>query len=116
MGKHKNGKQISVWISDELYKECEQNRIRGQKEINKTDYVTAALEFYNKHIKDETTMEYVSDRVLSALYEKLQSVEDNICKKITTSVIEPDKMRVVLKMAYGIEWEDFLEKYLIICK
>ena len=36
MGKHKNGKQISVWISDELYKECEQNRIRGQKEINKT--------------------------------------------------------------------------------
>ena len=116
MGKHKNGKQISVWISDELYKECEQNRIRGQKEINKTDYVTAALEFYNKHIKDETTMEYVSDKVLGELYEKIQSAEDNICKKITTSVIEPDKMRVVLKMSYGIEWEDFLEKYLIICK
>ena len=116
MGKHKNGKQISVWISDELYKECEQNRIRGQKEINKTDYVTAALEFYNKHIKDETTMKYVSDKVLGKLYEKIQSMEDNICKKIATSVIEPDKMRVVLKMSYGIEWEDFLEKYLIICK
>ena len=116
MGKHKNGKQISVWISDELYKECEQNRIRGEKEINKTDYVTAALEFYNKHIKNETTMEYVSDKVLGELYEKIQSVENNICKKITTSVIEPDKMRVVLKMSYGIEWEDFLEKYLIICK
>ena len=43
-------------------------------------------------------------------------MEDNICKKITTSVIEPDKMRVVLKMSYGIEWEDFLEKYLLICK
>ena len=116
MGKHKNGKQISVWISDELYKECEQNRIRGEKKINKTDYVTAALEFYNRHIKDETTMEYVSDKVLGELYEKMQSMEDNICKKITTSVIEPDKMRVVLKMSYGIEWEDFLEKYLIICK
>ena len=43
MGKHKNGRQLSVWISDELYRECEQNRIRGQREINKTDYVTAAL-------------------------------------------------------------------------
>ena len=61
-------------------------------------------------------MEYVSDKVLSELYKKLQKVEDNICKKITTSVIEPDKMRAMLKMAYRIEWEDFLEKYLIICK
>ena len=49
--------------------------------------------------------------ILRILYAK-----DNICKKITTSVIEPDNMRVVLKMSYGIEWEDFLEKYLIICK
>ena len=116
MGKHKNGRQLSVWISDELYKECEQNRIRSQKEINKTDYVTAALEFYNKHLKDEATMEYVNENVLSELYNKVQSMEDKICRKITTSVIEPDKMRVVLKMSYGIEWEDFLEKYLLICK
>ena len=41
---------------------------------------------------------------------------DKICKKITTSVIEPDKMRAVLKMSYDIEWEDFLEKYFLICK
>ena len=43
-------------------------------------------------------------------------MENKICKKITTSVIEPDKMIVVLKMSYDIEWEDFLEKYLLICK
>ena len=116
MGKHKNGRQLSVWISDELYKECERNRIRSQKKINKTDYVTAALEFYNKHLKDETTMEYVNENVFAELYNKLQNMEDKICNKITTSVIEPDKMRAVLKMAYGIEWDDFLEKYLLICK
>ena len=116
IGKHKNGRQLSVWISDELYKECEQNRIRGQSKINKTDYVTAALEFYNKHLKDETTMEYISENVLGELYNKLQNMEDKICKKITTSVIEPNKIRAVLKMSYGIEWEDFLEKYLLICK
>ena len=116
MGKHKNGRQLSVWISDELYKECEQNRMRSQSKINKTDYVTAALEFYNKHIKAETTMEHMNENVLGELYNKLQNMEDKICKKITTSVIEPDKMRVVLKMSYGIEWEDFLEKYLLICK
>ena len=73
MGKHKNGRQLSVWISDELYKECEQNRKRGQREINKTDYVIAALEFYNKHLKDETTMEYISENVLGELYNKLQT-------------------------------------------
>ena len=50
------------------------------------------------------------------LYNKLQNMEDKICKKITTSVIEPDKIRAVLKMSYGIEWDDFLEKYLLICK
>ena len=92
MGKHKNGRQLSVWISDELYKECEQNRIRSQREINKTDYVTAALEFYNKHLKDETTMEYISENVLGELYNKLQNMEDKICKKITTSVIESEKI------------------------
>lgn len=71
MEKHKNGRKISVWISDELYKECEQNRIRGQREINKTDYVTADLKFYSKHLKDETTMEYISENVLGGLYNKL---------------------------------------------
>lgn len=116
MGKHKNGRQLSVWISDELYKECEQNRIRSQSKINKTDYVTAALEFYNKHLKDEITMEYISENVFAELYNKLQNMEDKICKKINTSVIEPGKMRVVLKMSYGIEREEFLEKYLLICK
>ena len=109
MGKHKNGRQLSVWISDELYKECEQNRKRGQREINKTDYVIAALEFYNKHLKDETTMEYISENVLGELYNKLQNMEDKICKKITTSVIEPDKMRAVLKMSYDIGGKIFLK-------
>ena len=61
-------------------------------------------------------MEYISENVLGELYNKLQNMEDKICRKITTSVIEPDKMRVVLKMSYDIEWEDFLEKYLLICK
>ena len=28
----------------------------ARAEINKTDYVIAALEFYNKHLKDETTL------------------------------------------------------------
>ena len=116
MGKHKNGRQLSVWISDELYKECEQNSMRSQSKINKTDYVTAALEFYNKHLKDETTMEYVNENVFAELYNKLQNMEDKICKKITTSVIEPNKIRAVLKMSYGIEWGDFLDKYLLICK
>ena len=78
MGKHKNGRQLSVWISDELYKECEQNRMRSQSKINKTDYVTAALEFYNKHLKDDTTMEYVNENVFAELYNKLQNMEDNL--------------------------------------
>ena len=89
---------------------------QSQSKINKTDYVTAALEFYNKHLKDDTTMEYVNENVFAELYNKLQNMEDKICKKITTSVIEPNKIRAVLKMSYGIEWEDFLEKYLLICK
>lgn len=54
-------------------------------------------------------MEYVSDKVLGELYEKIQSVEDNFCKKITTSVIEPDKIRVVLKMSCGMNGKIFLK-------
>ena len=61
-------------------------------------------------------MEYISENVLAELYNKLQNMEDKICRKIATSVIEPDKMRAVLKMSYDIEWEDFLEKYLLIYK
>ena len=100
MGKHKNGRQLSVWISDELYKECEQNRIRSQSKINKTDYVTAALEFYNNH-PDETLIIVTADHETGGLVLGYRSNYTLSIKRLEAQKCSEEKLGNILDEMYG---------------
>lgn len=106
MGRQENRHHISLWLENDIYKRCENNRMRGHEILTRTEYVTKALEFYNEYLKVKESDEYINDKILDKMETMLSNLENRIGRQMFKYAVESAKIAHVLASEFDIEWEE----------
>ena len=108
MNKQKDSKHISLWISNDLYKECNIYQIRhGIK--TRSEYVKNALEFYNAYLSRQEASEYINKEILNRMEDMLDSLENRIGRQMFKLIVESAKICRILFDGLELDMDDFDE-------
>ena len=108
MNKQKDSKHISIWISNDLYKECNIYQIRHEIKT-RSEYVTRALEFYNAYLSREEASDYINEEILNRIEKMMDSLENRIGRQMFKLIVESAKICRILFDHLELDFDDFDE-------
>lgn len=108
MNKQKDSKHISIWISNDLLKECNIYQIRHEIKT-RSEYVTKALEFYNYHMFVQEASDYINAEFLGKMEKMMDSLENRIGRQMFKLIVESAKICRILFDGLELDMEDFDE-------
>ena len=105
MGKQENSKHISVWIENEVLKECEANqKLMGLRSRN--EYIEQALKFYNGYLHDKNNEDYINKKVENTLKGMVDKLEKRMARQMFKQAVELAKIFWLVVKGFHINPED----------
>jgi len=101
----KNKEHISVWVKHSNLKEAEMC-MKSLECKSRSDYIDAAIEFYNGYLHDKNNEAYANKTIINILQGMMDSFERRMARQMFKQAVEVAKVFWLVVRGLGLNPED----------